>query len=348
MSKFLKTLIVFTFITSPLAANSIGLGRTATPEEVAAWNTDIRPDGVGLPVGSGSVATGEEVFAEKCASCHGDFGEAVGRWPVLAGGQGTLSDDRPVKTVGSYWPYLSTAFDYIKRAMPFGNARSLTDDEVYALVAYILYINDTIDDDQFVLSNENFLSIEQDNANGFFMDNRPEVEYPKFSQAVCMNDCKDVVKITKRAAVVDVTPEETAATRLEADNKQTAAVSVEETDQSNAAINQTALNEELVAEGKKVFKKCKSCHKVGEGAKNKTGPQLNGIFGRAAGTNETFKYSKGLKSAANEGLVWDDASLRAFLTKPKAMIKKTKMSFSGLKNDKDLDAIIEYLKSVSK
>lgn len=342
MSRFLKALIVFSFIAGPVIANPIGLGRTATPEEVMAWDTDIRPDGMGLPVGSGSVATGEEVFADKCASCHGDFGEAVGRWPVLAGGQGTLSDERPVKTVGSYWPYLSTAYDYIQRAMPFGNARSLTDDEVYAIVAYILYVNDTIDDEEFVLSNENFLSVQQVNAEGFYMDDRPEVEYPKFRQAVCMTDCKDVVEITKRAAVVDVTPEETAA-NLEASEGQTTAVSENETE----AEDKPELNEELVADGKKVFKKCKSCHKVGEGAKNSTGPHLNGIFGRAAASTVGFKYSKAMKAEAEAGLVWDDANLRKFLEKPKAMIKKTKMSFNGLKKQDQLDSIIEYLKSVS-
>jgi S-disulfanyl-L-cysteine oxidoreductase SoxD len=338
MSKFLKALIVFGFMASPLAAQPLGLGRTATPDEVAAWNTDVRPDGVGLPVGSGSVLVGEEIFVEKCAACHGDFGEAVGRWPVLAGGQGSLSDERPVKTVGSYWPYLTTAFDYIKRAMPFGNAQSLTDDEVYALVAYILYVNDTVDDEEFVLSNENLLSIQQVNADGFYMDDRPEVEYPKFSEAVCMVGCKDVVEITKRAAVVDVTPEETAAAAAEK-------AATEASDQEQAAL--PALNVELAAAGKKVFKKCKGCHKVGTGAKNGVGPQLNGILGRAAGASEGYKYSKALQMAADEGLIWDETSLRTFISKPKAMIKKTKMSFSGLKKDKDLDAILEYLKSVS-
>ena len=347
MSRFLKGLIAAAIIATPVSvtAGSLGLGRVATPEEVKAWNTDIRPDGTGLPVGSGSVLDGEEIFADKCAACHGDFGEAVGRWPVLAGGHGTLSDARPVKTVGSYWPYLSTVYDYVQRAMPFGNAQSLTDDETYAIVAYILYVNDTVDDEGFVLSNENFLSIQQDNADGFYFDNRPEVEYPKFSQTACMENCKETVEITKRAAVVDVTPDETAAAAEEA-----AVATTETTEEATPEVEQaaqSALDAELVAAGEKVFKKCKSCHRVGEGAKNKTGPHLNGIFGRAAGTNESFKYSKGLIAAADDGLVWDDETLRAFLKKPKAVIKKTKMSFSGLKKDAQLDAVIEYLKSVS-
>ena len=122
-----------------------GLGRLATGDEVAAWDIDVRPDGKGLPEGSGTVADGEPIYADKCALCHGDFGEAVDRWPVLAGGQDTLKDDRPVKTIGSYWPYLSTVYDYVRRAMPFGNARSLSDDDVYALTAYLLYLNDIVD-----------------------------------------------------------------------------------------------------------------------------------------------------------------------------------------------------------
>ncbi len=336
MLKFLKILIAVSFITSPVFASSLGLGRTATQDEVAAWNTDIRPDGIGLPVGGGSVIDGEEIFVEKCASCHGDFGEAVDRWPVLAGGDGTLSDDRPVKTVGSYWPYLSTVFDYVGRAMPFGNARSLSNDEVYALVAYILYVNDTVDDEEFILSNENFLSIAQENVDGFYMDDRPQVEYSKFIREACMSNCKETVQITARAAVVDVTPEETAA----AATAETAVANAETEDVA-------ALDAELVAAGTKVFKKCKSCHKVGEGAKNGVGPHLNGIFDRAAGSNEGFKYSKAMKAEAEAGLIWDEANLRAFITKPKAMIKKTKMSFPGLKKEADMNAIIEYLKSIS-
>lgn len=340
MSRFLKGLIAVTLIGTPVAADTLGLGRAATSEEVKAWNTDVRPDGVGLPIGSGSVADGEEIFADKCASCHGDFGEAVDRWPVLSGGHGTLSDARPVKTVGSYWPYLSTAFDYVGRAMPFGNARSLTDDEVYALVAYILYVNDTVDSENFILSNDNFLDVAQENADGFFMDDRAEVEYPKFTREVCMENCKDAVEITARAAVIDVTPEETTAASAKK-------ILIVEASPENDALVTPELNEELVVAGSKIFKKCKACHKVGEGAKNGTGPQLNGVYGRAAGANEAFKYSKALKGAADEGLVWDDEALRAFLTKPKAFIKRTRMSFNGLKKEKDLDAIIEYLKSVS-
>ena len=184
-----------------------GLGREALPVEIAAWDIDVRPDGAGLPVGSGDVWTGEEVFVEKCAMCHGDFGEAVGRWPVLAGGHGTLSNEDPVKTIGSYWPYLSTVYDYINRAMPFGMAQSLTNDEVYAITAYLLYVNDLVDDD-FELSNENFVDVRLPNEPNFYMDDRATTEYPIFAGDVCMTDCKDSVTITMRATVLDVTPDD--------------------------------------------------------------------------------------------------------------------------------------------
>ena len=186
----------------------LGLGRKALDEEITAWDLDIAPDGTGLPVGSGSVSYGEEIFSEQCGACHGEFAEGVDRWPELAGGEGTLADDDPLKTVGSYWPYLSTAWDYIHRSMPFGYAQSLSDDDVYAMLAYILYSNDIIDDEDFVLSNENFLDVEMPNAEGFIIDDRDMTEYPIFSQDPCMEDCKVNVEVTMRARVLDVTPED--------------------------------------------------------------------------------------------------------------------------------------------
>ena len=184
-----------------------GLGRFATKNELAAWDKDISPDGTGLPVGSGDAIDGEEIFSERCAFCHGDFAEGVDNWPELAGGLDTLADEDPVKTVGSYWPYLSTTWDYVKRSMPFGYAQSLTDDEVYAIVAYILYSNDIIDED-FVLSNETFFDVKMPNANGFIIDDRLTSESHFWNKKVCMSDCKSDVEITMRAAVLDVTPED--------------------------------------------------------------------------------------------------------------------------------------------
>ncbi|WP_394688792.1 c-type cytochrome [Hoeflea sp.] len=187
---------------------AFGLGRVAMPAEVAAWDIDIRPDGMGLPVGKGTVAQGEPIYTDNCAVCHGDFGEGAGRWPVLAGGQDTLTRERPEKTIGSYWPYLSTVFDYVRRAMPFGDARSLSDDDVYAITAYLLYLNDVVDDEEFELSNENFASVRLPNETNFFDDNR--MDEPHYAKGVepCMRDCKPgPVEITARAQVLDVTPE---------------------------------------------------------------------------------------------------------------------------------------------
>lgn len=185
------------------------LGRAATDNEIAAWDIDVRPDGQGLPKGSGDALTGADIYDAQCALCHGDFGEGAGRWPVLAGGQDTLTDDRPEKTIGSYWPYLSTVYDYINRAMPFGNARSLSPDDVYALTAYLLYLNDLADED-FELSHENLATFKLPNEAGFFDDDRPTEQHHSDNAEPCMTDCKpDVVTVTQRARVLDVTPEET-------------------------------------------------------------------------------------------------------------------------------------------
>ncbi len=213
MSKSLKLLIASAAVAAlvtPALAGSFNLGREATPEEVAAWDIDVRPDGAGLPEGKGTVAEGEEVFAEQCASCHGDFGEGVDRWPVLAGGQGTLTSDRPVKTIGSYWPYLSTVWDYVYRAMPFGNAQSLEPDQVYAITAYLMHMNDLVDAD-FELSKENFTSVRLPNEANFIDDPRPDTPVMTAGKEPCMENCKEgEVKIINRAAVLDVTPEEQA------------------------------------------------------------------------------------------------------------------------------------------
>lgn len=341
MSKFLKVTAAALMLSGPaLADGKLGLGRVALPEEIAAWDVDVLPDGRGLPEGRGDVFTGEEVFAEKCASCHGDFAEGVDNWPVLAGGFDTLADKDPVKTVGSYWPHLSTVWDYVNRSMPFGAAQTLSEDEVYAIVAYILYSNDLVDDD-FELSHENFRDFDMYNKDGFITDDRAVAEYGMWRAEPCMTDCKESVEITMRASVLDVTPDETAAAGEEQ------AVVVEDVVEEAAPVEEVAaLDPELVKSGEKVFKKCKACHQVGDGAKNKTGPILNGIMGRGFASVDGFKYSKVFKAAAEEGRVWDEAAMAEFLAKPKAYLKGTKMSFNGLKKEKDVAAIIAYLKSV--
>jgi cytochrome c len=192
---------------SATAHPKLGLGRVALPEEIKAWDTDVRPDGLGLPVGKGTVKEGDVLFQERCASCHGEFGEGAGRWPVLAGGQGSLKADRPDKTIGSFWPDLSTVFDYIRRAMPFGNAQSLTDDEAYALTAYLLSLSDIVKDENFELNNKNFTSIKMPNASAFYDDDREVAEKQFWKKDPCMKDCRDAPKVVGRAMAIDVTPD---------------------------------------------------------------------------------------------------------------------------------------------
>lgn len=123
-----------------------GLGVPATPEQIAGWALTILPDGTGLPPGSGTARTGAGIYAAKCAACHGADGTG-GPNDQLAGGHGTLATATPVRTIGSYWPYATTVFDYVRRAMPLPQPQSLTNDEAYALTAYLLNINGIIAED---------------------------------------------------------------------------------------------------------------------------------------------------------------------------------------------------------
>lgn len=189
------------------ASKPLGIGTVATPEQIAGWDIDVRPDGHGLPPGKGTATAGEAVFLEQCAACHGDFGEGRDKWPVLAGGHGSLKADRPEKTIGSYWESASTIFDYIRRAMPFGNAQSLSNDDLYALTAFLLNMNDVIKDPEFELNQDNFASIKMPNAEGFYDDDREVVERKFWNTQACMSNCKSEVTVTGHAAVLDVTPD---------------------------------------------------------------------------------------------------------------------------------------------
>ena len=119
------------------------LGRVATPFEVAGWDVSVPPDGTGLPPGRGTALTGAPVYEQKCLACHGAKGAGQPN-DRLVGGQGTLASKAPVRTVGSFWPYATTVFDYVRRAMPYLQPRSLTDDEVYAVTAHVLQQNGII------------------------------------------------------------------------------------------------------------------------------------------------------------------------------------------------------------
>ena len=209
MSKCLNTALVILALagTAFAAERKLDIGRVATPAEIAGWDIDVRPDGQGLPPGSGSVKAGEAVYMGKCAACHGEFGESAGRWPQVAGGQGSLKSDDPVKTVGSYFAHLSTVFDYVRHAMPFGDAQSLSNDELYAVVAYMLFLNDIVDE-KFVLSKETFGKVKMPNAGGFYDDDRETAEKSFWNPKPCMTNCKPDATITGRARVIDVTPDD--------------------------------------------------------------------------------------------------------------------------------------------
>ena len=333
LSSFFIILFLFVFY-SFAYSQSLGLGRPATDNEVASWDIDIRPDGKGLPVGSGSVIIGEELYTDNCASCHGDFGEGIDRWPELAGGFDTLDSEDPVKTVGSYWPYLSTVWDYVHRAMPFGNAQSLSNDEVYSITAYIMYLNDLVDED-FELSNSNFEEVRLPNEQNFYQDNREDLENVIYNKR-CMKDCKKEAIITKRAVVLDVTPEEED-------------VSDNSNSNEDDIVKTVSLDAKLIKDGEKVFKKCKACHRIGLNAKNGTGPHLNNIFGRVAGQLEDYKkYSKNIKKMGQEGLIWNTETLTSFIENPKEYITGTKMNFKGIKKSDELAALIEYLAATTK
>ena len=156
------------------AQSKYGIGRPATPDEIAGWSIDIGRDGSGLPQGSGTVSHGQEIFVQQCAACHGEKAEgAVG--DRLVGGQGTLATAKPVRTVGSYWPYAPTLFDYIRRAMPQNAPQSLSNDDVYAVSAYILSLNGIVPVDA-MLDAKSLAAIRMPNRDGFGGDPRPDVK----------------------------------------------------------------------------------------------------------------------------------------------------------------------------
>ena len=215
---------------------SMAFAKTATSNEIKAWDIDVMPDGTGLPEGSGSVEDGDELYEDKCVSCHGDFGAGSGSYPKLTAGnayemQKTMknqrvngNDEGPKRTFGSYWPEASTLWWYIKTGMPHPAPMSLTDDEVYAITAYILSINEieidgVLVDDDYVLDRAKFLKIKMPNKDGFI----PNIDGPKGQENArafyddvtnygngtrCMKNCFDgEPKVQKiKVAIADFTP----------------------------------------------------------------------------------------------------------------------------------------------
>lgn len=185
-------------------AGHYGLGTTPTQAQIDGWAVAARPDGQGLPPGNGSVAQGAEIYIDQCAACHGTFGEGEGRYPKLAGGE--LTGERPEPTVGSYWPFAVTLFDYINRAMPFPSPHQLSTDQVYAMTAYILNLNNIVDNN-FVADKDSLPKVKMPHHDFFvWRDPRPDT-----SAKECMKDCVDAktVKIESTAEGKNLTPRTT-------------------------------------------------------------------------------------------------------------------------------------------
>lgn len=180
--RLLALLVASSFMASGAWAADLNLGRIASDAEIAGWNIDVYPDGTGLPSGSGTVAQGERIYQSQCLACHGAKLEG-GMGPALMGGAGSLATEKPLKTVGSYWPYASTLFDYIRRAMPFQAPQSLSNEEVYSVAGYILHMNGLMKADATVDA-RSLAAVKMPNRNGFYVDNRPDAKNPR-----CMQHC---------------------------------------------------------------------------------------------------------------------------------------------------------------
>lgn len=188
-SKFGLALVAFWLLAPPLVSSQAppplgqhegaGIGRTATLDEIRAWDIDVRPDGTGLPTGRGTVAQGAIVFAEQCALCHGDRGQ--GGLPataeVLVGTQPWFELGNPAsvgrRTIGNYWPYATTLYDYINRAMPFQAPGSLTPNEVYSVTAWLLWMNEIIPE-SLVMDQRTLPTVQMPARDIFVSDPRPD------------------------------------------------------------------------------------------------------------------------------------------------------------------------------
>ena len=169
-----RNLLMASALTATLAAASPvvaradqtpGLGSAATVQEIHAADVTIMPDGEGLPAGSGNATTGAALYSAHCLACHGERGTG-GINDVLAGGRGTLTSKVPLKTIGSYWPYATTLFDYVRRAMPYSTPGMLSDDEVYAVTAYLLFVNGIIGE-RVEMNNATLATVRMPNHDNF-------------------------------------------------------------------------------------------------------------------------------------------------------------------------------------
>jgi len=152
-------------VSLPVQAESPGLGEPVDQQMLAAIDYTILPNGDGLPAGSGTAVDGLAVYRQNCLACHGDGGSG-GVNDALVGGHGSLASDKPLRTIGSYWPYATTVFDYVRRAMPLPNPGVLNDDEIYAVTAYLLYLNEVVGEDE-VMNAESLPLVQMPNRDGF-------------------------------------------------------------------------------------------------------------------------------------------------------------------------------------
>ncbi len=176
-------------------ARQLGFGKAATAAEIAGWDIDVRADGTGLPEGQGSVEDGQRIYDAKCAACHGTFGES-NSYLQIAGGVGTLRSDQPIRTTGSKLNYAPTLWDYIRRSMPFTAPQTLTHDEVYALTAYVLNLNDIVPAGT-VLDRTTLPQIRMPNRDGFTTEHgflRRDGK-PDTANVACMRDCAPAVRL---------------------------------------------------------------------------------------------------------------------------------------------------------
>jgi cytochrome c len=161
------------FVASTVAADEEpGLGQLVSPEEIRAVDYSVLPNGEGLPDGSGTAQSGETVYRQNCLACHGEGG-TDGLNDRLVGGHGSLTSDRPIKTIGSYWPYATTLFDYVRRAMPFQTPGSLTNDEIYSVTAYLLYLNEIVEQDA-EMNARTLPMVKMPNRDNFVWDYTPQ------------------------------------------------------------------------------------------------------------------------------------------------------------------------------